>query len=403
MQKRPRGLKNPEAEFTITVTSYDVAARRALWLRRTVDAIIHSVEIGVPVALATALVVLGATPLSAVLASLACLVLLLVPYVAMGGHRAAIGRTPNLALLGIGAYTIVAVLGTTPLAAVAEPDVTTSTAGIVVLAATVALAATMSVHWLRRHRRCLAGYWLPRSSRDEIVCELVQVLGLLKKMSRSRHAARNRKAVVMEKLDRVQYLFQKGALFADVSMSTAGRPRGRRGCREIARRLRDVRDDVGDGGRRAWKAVRAELAALAAVVFTDADHEIHESSDRAHRARRERRRVRALRITKSLAVAALIMGSVPAFRAVGLPEGILATALALLTAEVVRRLVIRVLRGIHPMFGKRFTAPDLRTILRAMDRSQQGREPASQSSDGVDRPDGTAGSSGGQGGPATGS
>ena len=351
---------DPERLFRHAAEEYAKHATNTARLRRLIDVLVKVLQWCTPVALLAGLLALGAPSALAVLAAALCLGLLVSPCWAAGEYRTLMRSAPFAALIGLAGYAVLAGVGTTAIGAVGHPtNGVILGLGVVTLTATAVLTAVMSVHWLRRHRRCLAGYFLLQRPRDEIVSELAQVLLLLEQMVTTGEWCDRRTAIAREKLGRVRYLFRRAAVFAAVTLPPVDRRRSVQGCRRIARRLQTIDSRIEHVGRKEWEAARPELSALAAVVLVHANDRIT-GHDAAVLARRERLRAHVLRGLKVATVAALLVGAALGYRALELPDSPIVAVLVGLSATVVKQLVDRHLRGDGAEAGPAAEA-DLRT------------------------------------------
>lgn len=297
-------------------TRYREVAARAKILRLVFDVLTKAIESATPVAVFIGLVTLGAPLLWALIPAGALIVLLAYPYVSASGHEGSKRRAPSLALLAVLGYAVLNALD------VKEPPTVMTTASsdttaviklvtTMFMVTTVGLITTFLIHGLRQHRRSLHGWFLIRFPREEIVCELVQVLKLLDSMSDNKPDGHGRKAFAMEKLGRVAYLFRTGAVYAAQPVSGGAKRAARKRCRSIGFMLNARRDQVGTHGQRAWNAMQPDLAKLAAGLLVTYDEDLHTKGEQERLAKREQLRavaIKVLGIVSIVTAVAIIVG-----------------------------------------------------------------------------------------------
>ena len=134
------------------------------------------------------------------------------------------------------------------------------------------------------------------------------MLKLLGNMSGNTPDGDGRKALAMEKLDRVAYLFQTGAVYAAQPVSGGAKRTARKRCRSIGFMLKARRDQVGPHGQRAWRAMQPHLAKLAAGLLVTYDEDWHTKGEQERLAKRERLRTVAIKTLSIVTVVAIVLG-----------------------------------------------------------------------------------------------
>ncbi len=351
--------KNPRIRYTDMTSHYRDAAVLAMILRLVFDILIKSIELLTPVAVFIVLVAVGGPPLQTLIVAGALIILFVYPYLSASGHEGSKSRAWFLALFAVSAYAVLDVL-----AGAEHPAITVSTmaspeaVGVIELAvlmlfvvATVGLVATLLTHGLRRQRRNLHGWFLPQSPREEIVCELVQVLSLLGDLSGNKPDGNPRKALAMEKLDRVARLFWTGAVYAAQDVSGGEKRAARKRCRRIGFMLNARRDRVGTHGQPTWKAMQPDLAKLAAGLLVTYDEDLHTKGEQERLAKQERLRAVAIKALSVVTVVAIAVGLLLFLWYRGPLDSHVLTALV---TGVLLGIVRRVARQVEPGVAERF-------------------------------------------------
>jgi hypothetical protein len=356
------------------VACYQPPARRALALRRVVDALVHVIETGAPIALAVYLFTLHAPAVAAGIAGAAVLALLLAPYVLPSGHRPAMARAT--ALFGIALIGEVALFAqhTWALLVVGDPQhPVLRYIGVTTLAATAALIAVLLIDALRGHRRSLVGYFLLRSARCEIVAELVSVVVLLSWMPDATPGPDRCKALAVEKLERLRYLFRRRTVLnPSQPVDRNRRVQDRRGRRALAREMDRHRDRVSHGGLTDRKDVAAALRQRAAELLIGEDP--HAESTRRRAERRERVLLRVTQAARIAVLPVFAVGTYLVFVKLGLPDGAVLTALAAVAATAVVTSFKQLAAWVRAGADRRFSFARLSKVLRTFGRSSAAGE-----------------------------
>ena len=345
---------------------YRRVARAAKGLRLVIDVSILSIEAVTPLAVGVGLASLGVPPFWAFVLAVAVGILLLCPYVLRGHHGSWSGRALFLTVLaGIGYAMLYALdVAATP-ATVADTSreeivrVTASVTG----SATVALLAVLLVHILRRQRRNVVGWFMPRSPREEIVCEFVQILTLLTQMGQTNDGD-CRKLLVIEKLDRLQYLFRTGAVFAALPASAAAKRKVRARCSRIGLELRDYQDGVAHDGLNGQNALHDHVARLAAKVLAEFDDH---DTEKKRLAWRERIRATTIWIVRVITAGLIIIGALLLMRKLGFTDGIVMT---ILVFALVITVVVPLVKKVAPDASETSWADHLPTLLHDLIRGR---------------------------------
>ena len=215
-------------------------------LRRALDAMILLVEVVVPVALSWFLTRIIPTP-GAVAMGVVSFLVLMGPYYTLRGAQSWADRVYWLAITIAGAATVIyaLVVGAPPRPmddGLGAGDIS-SVAWAVVYSAAVTLVAVVTVHLLRRQRGHVAAFFLVKVPRVELLAELVQVLRL-HWMAGSAHESDVCHEVIADKLDRLRYLYSRGAEFAGLPMTRAARRQELVKERQVAAQLVQFRDEL---------------------------------------------------------------------------------------------------------------------------------------------------------------
>jgi hypothetical protein len=376
LKDQPQRRAEAQERYESFVACYLPRARCALALRGAIDAIVRVIEIGAPFALAVYLFTLHAPPVVAGVAGAAVLTLLLAPRVLPSGHRRAMARAAALFGVALIGEVVLFAQHTWALLVIGDPQhPVLRYIAVTTLTATAALAAVLLIDALRSHRRSLVGYFLLRSARCEIVAELVSVVVLLRWMPDATPGLDQCKALAVEKLERLRYLFRRRTVLNPSQPADWNRRwQDRRGRRALVRDMDRHRDRVSHGGSADRKDVAAALRRCAAELLIGEDPHAESVRRRADR----RRRV-LLRVTQAARIAVLpvfAVGTYLVFVKLGLPDGTVLTALAAVAATAVVTSFKQLAGWIRAGADREFSLARLTKALRTFGRGSPGGEDA---------------------------
>jgi len=214
-------------------------------------------------------------------------------------------------------------------------------ADVVWISAAAGLLATLLTAMLQRYRPNFHGYLPFQLPREEIVCELVQIIYLLNEIHVKCPIGDTEKILIVQKLGRVRYLYHTGLLMAPKPSNHAD---VRCGYREVAHRLKDRSDRV-CGSAHHWPEVLKELRLQTAQVLLHLDGQMYAEYLKARKERRRRRRTTTGKIARVLVASLVVVGLWYVVREMGVLNG---TELGGVVATLLLGFAVQLIRTFDP-------------------------------------------------------